>query len=127
MDTYFKFLYEFLSQFFKGFLIILTAIVEGIKELFDFKTYIDIINNYKADLQVAEWVLVAVAVFVVLLFFAAFVFFFYFVIRKYIKFRKTVVEQEELLEEVAVLNNEVANLVQEKQEILAMKVSKLGL
>ena len=51
----------------------------------------------------------------------------YFVLRKYLKFRKTIVEQESLLEEVATLNNEVVNLIQEKQDILAMKVSKLGL
>ena len=51
----------------------------------------------------------------------------YLLIRKYIRFRKTVVEQENLLEEVATLNNEVATLVKEKQDILAMKVSHLGI
>lgn len=127
METYFKFLYEFLEQFFKGFIIIITAIGNGFKELFNIKSYIAIINHYQNDLNVAEWVLVAIAVFVILLFLGLIIFFFYFVIRKYIKFRKRVVEQEELLEEVATLNNEVATLVQEKQEILAMKVSKLGL
>ena len=43
------------------------------------------------------------------------------------KFRKTVVEEESLLEEVAELNNQVADLMAEKESILAMKVSQLGL
>ena len=51
----------------------------------------------------------------------------YLLFRKYFKFRKTRIEQDELLEEVATLNNKVANLMKEKDEILAMKVSQLGL
>ena len=50
-----------------------------------------------------------------------------FLIRKYIRFRKTLVEQEDLLNEVAKLNDEVSTLVKEKEDILAMKVSHLGL
>ena len=48
-------------------------------------------------------------------------------IRKYLKFRKSAIEQEQLLDEVANLNGKVASLVKEKEEILAMKVSQLGL
>ena len=51
----------------------------------------------------------------------------YFLIRKYIRIRKTLVDQESLLEEVSDLNGQVAKLMQEKDDILAMKVSKLGL
>ena len=48
-------------------------------------------------------------------------------IRKYLKFRKQAINQDELLEEVATLNGKVASLMKEKEEILAMKVSQLGL
>ena len=51
----------------------------------------------------------------------------YLLIRKYIKFRKRVVEQEELLNEVADLQESVKKLQQEKDDIMAMKVSQLGL
>ena len=50
-----------------------------------------------------------------------------FFVKKYIKFRKTLVEQESMLNEIGELNREVASLVQEKEKILAMKVSQLGL
>ena len=51
----------------------------------------------------------------------------YFIIRKYLKFRKTLIEQESMLEEIGQLNREVKQLVEEKEKILAMKVSQLGL
>lgn len=127
METFLKFLYEFLSQFFSGFGIIAVGIFNGIKQLFNFNAYISIVKFYQKDLNGPEWLLVGIAIFVVGLFLALIIFIIYMLLRKYIKFRKSVVEQESLLEEVATLNNEVAHLVQEKQDILAMKVSKLGL
>ena len=37
MDTYMRFLYEFLSQFFKGIEMALTGIFNGIKQIFNIK------------------------------------------------------------------------------------------
>ena len=65
MDTYVRFLYEFLSEFFAGLQTILTGFVEGIKQLFDIPGYIHLIKEYKNDFSVQEWVLVAIAVFAV--------------------------------------------------------------
>ena len=127
MDTFFKFLYEFLGQFFKGFIVFFEALFSCIKEIFNIPAYIKVIRYYEADLNGPEWVFVGIAIIGILVILVAIVFFIYLLFRKYIKFRKTVVEQESLLEEVATLNKEVANLVEEKQDILAMKVSKLGL
>ena len=127
MKTFFKFLYEFLGQFFEGLWTIILGLFKGIGMLFNFKGYADVVRYYKDDLHGFEWVLVVISIILVLGFIVFLVFLLYLLIRKYIKFRKRVVEQEELLNEVSVLNNEVANLVQEKQDILAMKVSKLGL
>ncbi len=127
MNTFFRFLYEFLLQFFKGFITIIKGIINGIKEVFTISNYIKIINFYKEDFSGPEWLFVSLAILIVIIITFAIVFLIYLIIKKYIRFRKTIVEQENLLEEVATLNNEVANLVQEKQEILAMKVSHLGI
>ena len=95
--------------------------------MFNVKSYISVINFYKDDFTGPEWLFVGIAIFLVLLFVALIILVLYFIIRKYVRFRKTLVEQEELLEEVADLNNEVSTLVKEKEDILAMKVSHLGL
>ncbi|MBP5684374.1 MAG: hypothetical protein J6X02_03860 [Bacilli bacterium] len=127
MSTFLRFLYEFLSQFFNGLLSIVKGIVNGFVMMFNIPEYINIINEYKDDFSIPEWLLVGIAVLITLAVLGLIVFAVYFVIRKYIRIRKTLVEQESLLEEVSALNNEVAKLVKEKETILAMKVSKLGL
>ena len=127
MDTFFRFLYEFLEQFFKSFILMFKGIINGIINMFNIKEYISIINFYKDDFKVPEWILVGLTIIIILAIVGGIIFIIYFLIRKYLKFRKTVVEEESLLEEVASLNNQVADLMAEKESILAMKVSQLGL
>ena len=127
MDTFLRFLYEFLSQFFGGFILFFRGLFKGLGMMFNFPAYLEIIHEYKKDLSMPEWILVFIAVLIILLVLGLIVFMVVFLIRKYIRIRKSLVDQESLLEEVANLNNEVAKLYKEKEEILAMKVSKLGL
>ncbi|MDO5555538.1 MAG: hypothetical protein Q4G09_02470 [Clostridia bacterium] len=127
MGTFTRFLYEFLSQFFSGILSILHGLKDGIIKIFDIKSYKNIVDLYKSDFSFPEWILVAIAVLVIIAILTMIILLIYFSIRKYIKFRKQAVEKEALLEELAVLNDKVASLVQEKEKILAMKVSQLGL
>lgn len=127
MDTFFRFLYEFLLQFFSSFIVMLKGIGNGFIQMFNIPEYIKIINFYKDDFNTPEWILVACAILVIVLILGGIIFVIYFLVRKYIRFRKTLVDQESLLDEVASLNNQVADLVEEKERILAMKVSHLGL
>lgn len=127
MDTYVRFLYEFLNAFFSGLKTILFGFVNGIKQLFDIPNYIHLIKEYKNDFSLQEWVLVAIAVFAVAAILALTILLAYLIIRKYIRFRKTLVDQENMLKEVADLNKRVETMTKEREEILAMKVSQLGL
>ncbi len=127
MDTFFRFLYEFLSQLFNGIIDIIMGFVNGFAKIFNIKKYISIIDFYKDDFSGPEWLFVVIAIILLLVLFAAIGLLVYFLIRKYLRFRKTIVEQESLLEEVGKLNNKVATLVKEREEILAMKVSHLGI
>ena len=127
MDTFFRFLYEFLEQFFTSFILMFKGIINGVINMFNIKKYISIINFYKEDFTIPEWVLVVLAILIVLTIIGGIGFIIYYLIRKYLRFRKTIVEEESLLEEVASLNNQVSDLMEEKESILAMKVSQLGL
>lgn len=127
MDTFTRFLYEFLSQFFSGIITILKGIGTGIGQIFDIKSYQNILDVYKNDLSMPEWVLVVMAILLILIMVALVIALIYLLIRKYLKFRKKAINQDELLDEVASLNSQVATLVKEKEDILAMKVSQLGL
>ena len=127
MDTFFRFLYVFLSQFFNGLKLIVMGFVKGFGKIFNFKAYVKIVDYYKKDFSIPEWLLVGIAILIILVVLGLIVLGLYFLIRKYIRIRKTLVDQESLLEEVSDLNGQVAKLMQEKDDILAMKVSKLGL
>lgn len=127
MDLFVRFLYDFLSLFFGGLKKIFLGIFIGIKDLFNLKSYYEVIKWYSEDLSTTEWILVILAALCVLIILGTIIFLVYLLIRKYIRLRKSLVEQEELLEEVANLNRDVLKLTQEKDKILAMKVSQLGL
>ena len=127
MDTLFRFLYEFLRQFFNGIITIFTGLIDGVKQMFDIKAYSKVISFYRDDFNGPEWLFVLLAIIFVVVLLGLIIFLIYCIIRKYVRFRKTIVEQEELLDEVSTLNNEVSTLVKEKEDILAMKVSHLGI
>lgn len=127
METFTRFLYEFLSQIFSGITTMFQGIGKGLGQLFNLESYRDIIDNYKSDLSMPEWVLTIITILILMAILGTIISLIYLLIRKYIRFRKKIIEQEELLDEVATLNNRVTSLVKEKEEILAMKVSQLGL
>ncbi len=127
MNTYVRFLYEFLGEFFSGLGMIVMGIINGVRQIFNIPGYIHLIKEYKNDFSLSEWVLVFIAIFAVAAILVLIILLALTLVRKYIKFRKTLVEQETMLKEVTELNNKVAKMAKERDEIMAMKVSQLGL
>ncbi|HBL40469.1 MAG TPA: hypothetical protein DDY98_02415, partial [Ruminococcaceae bacterium] len=128
MSGIIQFLNEFLDQLFvKGFWGIIKGFGLGIANIFNVPKYVNIFRMYAGTLGVGGIVLGALCVLLVLAILAGLIFLIVLLVKKYLKFRKTVVNQEELLNEVATLNREVMKLSIEKDKILAMKVSQLGL
>ncbi len=127
MSTYINFLFEFLSIFFNGLLSIIKGIFGGFVKMFDVSAYIAVINQYKDTIEGGGWLVVVIAIISMVIILGLMVLIIVFFVRKYLRFRRTLVDQESMLEELGELNKKVADLVQEKQKILAMKVSQLGL
>ena len=127
MDTYVRFLYEFMSVFFSGFLMIIKGFINGIVQMFNFNQYMYVLKFYQTELNTSEWVLTIIAIIVLIVLLGLIAFMFVILIRKYVRFRKTLIEQESMLDEIGTLNYEVSKLVKEKEKILAMKVSQMGL
>ena len=126
MDTYFRFLFEFLSVFFNGIGMMINGIVKGVIQIFNIKEYRYIIEFYRSDLTGGEMIMVVVAIAILVLLVGLVGLLIFFVIRKYIRFRRTLVEQESLLEEVGKLHKEVVELSAEKEKILNMKMNQIG-
>ena len=124
MDTVFKFLYEFLGQFFTSLWSIVTGIFKGIVGMFDFPAYGKIISDYTSELGGLEWV---IAIFAMLLLAAVLVFLVMLVVlslKKFFRYKKKVKDTGDLVAEVNHLTKEVMRLNLEKDKILSMKVSQ---
>ncbi len=123
-----KFIAEFLNQFFiKGVWGIFKGIGLGIANIFNIPEYINIFKSWSGDFKAVDWILAILTVIATVIVLAAIVILVVVLIKKYIRVRRTLVDQEELLNEVGNLNREIIKLHNEKERILAMKVSQLGL
>ena len=127
MNTFLRFFYEFISIFFDGLFFIVKAIVDGAGKMFNVNDYRRIINSYKDSFEGPEWLLVGLVIAILVIIVATIGLLIFFAVRKIIRSRKSKLNQDELLDEIANLNDQVKKLIKEKNEIMAMKVSKLGL
>ena len=126
METYGRFLFEFLDQFFSGFKNVLVAIYEGLKNTFNIPKYYSLIKQYQNDFQISEWFLTGLAILslaAIIGFAIAIIMLF---LKKHMRLRKKIMNQEELLQEIDSLNKEVETLVDEKMRILSMQNPELG-
>lgn len=91
------------------------------------KGYLYDLANYSKDFDIISWIMIVVTTLLnlSLVFFiiAKIVIWF----RKYASFRRVEIEKNELIDEIASLNDKVVSLVEEKNQIMAMKVSQLGI
>ena len=126
METYGRFLFEFLSQFFSGFGDIFSGLWNGIVNIFNIPRYWGIIKHYANDFQVSEWLLTGLAIILMLIVIGGIVGIIIFFLKRHMKWRKKIIDQEELLKQIDTLNGQVEELVDEKLKLLNMKSPELG-
>ncbi len=123
MDTFLRFFYEFFDIFVSG----LQSIWEGIVGIFNFGNYVKIIDNYSKEFDGPEWLFTAIAVGIIVLIIGLIAFLIFLYVRKFVRNKTHKISNDSLLEEVDKLNNQVRKLMKENAELMAMKVSQLGL
>ncbi len=121
MEAFFKFLYEILSLFFGGIFNIFKGIFDGLVQMFNYNSYIRVLNQYKGEFNGSDWIFVVMAIGSIVIILSLTIVLIVLLARKYIKFRKGLVEQEELLREVSALNEEVVKLMKEKDKIMSIR------
>lgn len=126
MDTFLRFLYELVNHIVSGLYAIVSGLGEGLKQILNFTAFYNLVTSYKNDFTGPEWILVAITILFMIILYGGVGFLLVFFIRKIIK-RFKPVSKNALINEVAELNKKVLKLSKEKDEILAMKVSQLGI
>ena len=127
METYGRFLFEFLDQFFSGFKDIFEGFFSGFQKIFNIERYKEIVQYYKNDFSMPEWVLVAIAIASLILLAAIVALLIFLFIKRNIRLKKKLMDQDDLLQEIESLNNQVESLIEEKLKILDMKNPELGI
>lgn len=127
MNTFYRFFYEFTSIFIEGFLMIFKGLIKGVTQMFSIKDYTKIVDSYSASFGSKEWIFVSLAIGIIVIILGLFGLLIFLWIRRAVRIRKSKLNQEDLLDEIANLNTRIKKLMKEKDEIMAMKVSQLGL
>ncbi|MGN0536844.1 MAG: hypothetical protein ACI4M3_02570 [Acutalibacteraceae bacterium] len=127
MGDFFEWFFAFVTEILGGFAKIFIGLWDGLKQIFNVPEYIEIFKKYSENFGILGWVLSIIAILVVIAIFGLLIFIIVLMIRKYIRFRHSLVSNEDLLEEIADLQRKVLKMTKEKDEILAMKVSQMGL
>ncbi len=114
--------FQYVGSFFKGiFEVFSSFFMDGIRELYE--------KFILASLQfsILDWIMFIIVSVVNMIFIVIIVMKLIGVIKKYIKFVKTEIEKDELVAEITFLNQKTMELIDEKNKILALKVSNLGI
>ncbi len=126
MNTFLRFFYELITIFVDGLKVIGEGIWSGMKKIADIENYRQIIANYKSSFEGPEWLFTVITIVFLISIVVIFVLLVLFLLKKSLPFSKKI-NQDELLEEIGDLNDQVLDLKKQNDELMAMKVSQLGL
>ncbi len=114
MDTFWKFTYEVLSQFFQGVEAIFAGLINGLAQMFNFPAYLKIVSRHKNDFNTMEWVLLVILllIFVAIIVFA--IVLLVHLIRRLSRARRNLADKDVVLNEVS----EFDSLLREREALL---------
>lgn len=128
MDGFLTFAHELIWQILTNIAAFFTTIGTALLGIFtSFGQYALIVAAYWPGFSLLQKVLLVILVAVLLAILALLLYKVFLGVRKRVRHRRQEVDNEDLMGEIASLNRQVADLIDEKSKILAMKVSQLGL
>ena len=127
MNAFFYYFYNMMGHIFGLLWNIILSIKDAIVGIFNIKYYIDLFKTYMKDLSPFGWVAANVAHIVVIAIFVLLVYLLIRLIRVILRFKAPAIKYEKLKDEVVELKREVMKANYEKDKILAMRISELGI
>ena len=127
MNAFFYYFYTMMEHIVGLFMEVVYAIWNLLVALVDIPYYIDVFKTYRGELTTAGWICVILVHILILALIVLVLYLIYRGLRIAFRFKVPVVEYERMKDEVVRLNREVLKTQYEKDKILAMKVSEIGM
>ncbi|MCR5647770.1 MAG: hypothetical protein K6F81_05750 [Acholeplasmatales bacterium] len=131
MAGFAQFYVQFLQDLWKNicdwFVLHITIIVKIFKgDWFDAGGYFDTLGNAIGDWNALDYIAFILVLIINVGFIVLLVVLLFQLIKRYVRFVRREVDKDVLVEEVSLLNQKVVELIDEKNKILAMRVSQIG-
>ena len=129
MVQFSRYYVDFLQQFLGNFIDLIKSIFNAIIKFFgtDVKGYFDTLIAYSNNFKILDWIVYVLVFLINIGLIVLLVILIVYIVKRKKRFKKKQFEKEELLEEIETLNYKIEELITEKNQIFAMKVSNLGL
>lgn len=129
MSEFLKLAYELLGTMLISLIDFFATIGKALFKLFftDIQQYVKIFFAYTSGFGVFQWILSILLVAAILSLIAFLVWRIFLAVRHAIAKKKEKLDEDDMLREIGFLNRQVVDLIDEKNKIMAMQVSQLGL
>lgn len=127
MNAFFYYFYNFMNEIFLALWNIVISIKDAIVTILDVEFYINLFTTYQEDLSTGGWIAALVTHLMVLIIVVLLVYLIARGLRVLFRFKVPVVEYEQMKDEIVTLKRQVMKANYEKDKILAMKVTELGM
>lgn len=127
MNAYFYYFYNFMRSIFDNLYNLVIAFKDCILGILDIQFYQKLASSYYKDLSPVGWVAYIVTHILIYLLIALVLYLLFKGLKVAFRFKVPVVKYEQMKDEVVTLKREIMKANYEKDKILAMKVSEMGL
>ncbi len=127
MNAFFYYFYNYMRTIFELLWNIVIAIKDAIVGILDVKFYMDLFSTYKSEMSPIGWVAAIIMHILIYILFALVIFLIVKGIKVLLRFKVPVIEYEKMKDEIVTLKREIMKANYEKDKILAMKISEMGM
>ena len=127
MDAFFYYFYNFMRTFFGHIWNVLVAIKDCIVGIFNIPYYVNLFNSYSGSFSILGWICVILVHTLMLTLISLLIYLIYRALKIAFRFKVPVAEYEKMKDEVVTLKREIMKANYEKDKILAMKITELGM
>ena len=127
MNAFFNYVYELIVWIALNIWSAIKGIGRAIAKIFDFSYYSSLFDSYKDKFGAGGWIMAVIVhiLIAIILFMGAYLIIRF--IKRLLTFRRPIKENEDLKDEVTRLKHEMLKLTYERDKILALQVSNLGI